>query len=411
MQRMLALLLQILRWFLSFCENLWRKLTGNDQVIVLDTGRRIRVGKQIAEGGFSWIFEAQDVEVDGSYFGSNIRGKHSQKQRYALKRIYLADQEMVQACLKEIGIHRSVRHPNVMPLLGMSLVHDESVCYILFPLIPHSLRKEVNQRILESKQPLTLRSPWFSELDVLRLFLGIVDGVHALHEANYSHRDVKLENVLLKLESPPQQQVPTNISNINIHRYTPILTDFGSAGLKVEPVPTRRRILEIVENASQHTTMPYRPPELFDGGVRAGENESIDFTKVDVWSLGCTLFGMLYGASPFECEFRTQHKNDCPITIVECTQLRILGDIPTPPAHSIAAKWYSAEIRTLVNDMLHKDRHQRSTLQSIMSETEELIRKLGGTVRIAQEEQRRYKHNDLLSDDLDVRLISNHNFV
>lgn len=41
--------------------------------------------------------------------------------------------------------------------------------------------------------------------------------------------------------------------------------------------------------------MPYRAPELFD--VKTGS--TID-TKVDIWSLGCTLYACLVGKSPFE---------------------------------------------------------------------------------------------------------------
>ena len=41
--------------------------------------------------------------------------------------------------------------------------------------------------------------------------------------------------------------------------------------------------------------MPYRAPELFD--VKTG---SVIDTKVDIWSLGCTLYACLVGKSPFE---------------------------------------------------------------------------------------------------------------
>lgn len=41
--------------------------------------------------------------------------------------------------------------------------------------------------------------------------------------------------------------------------------------------------------------MPYRAPELFD--VKTG---TVVDTKVDIWSMGCTLYACLVGKSPFE---------------------------------------------------------------------------------------------------------------
>ena len=41
--------------------------------------------------------------------------------------------------------------------------------------------------------------------------------------------------------------------------------------------------------------MPYRAPELFD----VKTDSAID-TKVDIWSMGCTLYSCLVGRSPFE---------------------------------------------------------------------------------------------------------------
>ena len=67
---------------------------------------------------------------------------------------------------------------------------------------------------------------------------------------------------------------------------------------------TRSILLSIVDEASVNSTVSYRAPELFDGGARHGDNEPDIDGKMDVWSLGCLLFGMMYGVSPFECEFR-----------------------------------------------------------------------------------------------------------
>lgn len=75
----------------------------------------------------------------------------------------------------------------------------------------------------------------------------------------------------------------------------PILMDLGSVAPSPIPVTSQSVALQIQETAAEHSTMPYRAPELFD--VQTG---AVIDTKVDIWSLGCTLFACLVGKSPFE---------------------------------------------------------------------------------------------------------------
>ena len=72
-----------------------------------------------------------------------------------------------------------------------------------------------------------------------------------------------------------------------------------------ELILTRTDALELTERAARHTTMPYRAPELFEGGIgmRPGPNVTLDHGKCDSWSLGCVLFAVMYGTSPFEMDF------------------------------------------------------------------------------------------------------------
>lgn len=76
---------------------------------------------------------------------------------------------------------------------------------------------------------------------------------------------------------------------------TPILMDLGSLAPSPTPITSRSQALAVQDQAAEHSTMPYRAPELFD--VKTGS--TID-TKVDIWSLGCTLYACLVGKSPFE---------------------------------------------------------------------------------------------------------------
>jgi serine/threonine kinase 16 len=75
----------------------------------------------------------------------------------------------------------------------------------------------------------------------------------------------------------------------------PILMDLGSLAPSPTPITSRSLALAVQDQAAEHSTMPYRAPELFD--VKTG---SVIDTKVDIWSLGCTLFACLVGKSPFE---------------------------------------------------------------------------------------------------------------
>lgn len=75
----------------------------------------------------------------------------------------------------------------------------------------------------------------------------------------------------------------------------PILMDLGSVAPSPIPVTSQSLALQIQDQAAEHSTMPYRAPELFD--VRTG---SVIDTKTDIWSLGCTLYACLVGKSPFE---------------------------------------------------------------------------------------------------------------
>lgn len=366
---------RLLRWLWNFLQTWFWKRTGT--AITLDTGKRVVVGKQIAEGGFSYVFEAFDDDASSS-----------SGRKYALKRIHCPDPDLLQDFRREAQVHRAVQHPNLMPLLGFAV--QQSNCYMLFPYCEQSLRDAVSRRnpLLANKGSSTnytgVAAPW-PETVALNLFWKICAGVQALHEHDYSHRDIKLENVLLLGGQP-------------------ILMDFGSAGPIQQPVTTRRHCLEIVEQAALHTTLPYRPPELFEGGIRSANDQVLDYRAVDVWSLGCTLHAILYGASPFECEFTSRGG----LKIVECTHLSVLGNLPKPQPP--VSSWYSKDIGIqLIEPMLTQDRFQRLTLPDVMAKVEEIIRKQGGRLdssRVGSAEQRRPFQDDDDDENDGISLMS-----
>lgn len=76
---------------------------------------------------------------------------------------------------------------------------------------------------------------------------------------------------------------------------TPVLMDFGSIAQSPIQVTSRSAAIQIQDEAAEHSTLPYRAPELFD--IDTG---SVIDTSTDIWSLGCLLFALIHHHSPFE---------------------------------------------------------------------------------------------------------------
>ena len=305
-------------------------------------------------------------------------------KRLAMKRIICSCEETVQRCRDEISVHRrcvrqtslilillvfvsfksfySCDHPTLLPLVAHKFDKTASttVCYMLSPLISSSLRNEVNVRLnLLNELPTNRLLNPFTERQVLEIFSGIVSGVQCLHDSGLAHRDIKLENVLFETESS-----------------RPILMDFGSACPITLPIKSRKSLLSLIDQASEHSTISYRAPELFEGHVRYGPEESDIDGRTDVWSLGCLLFGIMYGYSPFECEIRGDR-----IKVVDCSYLRVLGSIPKPSRHSVLYERYSESLNELVTWILNEDRSLRPTLSEVSKKTDELMAACGAENR------------------------------
>ncbi|XP_041872911.1 dual specificity protein kinase TTK isoform X1 [Corvus kubaryi] len=214
-------------------------------------GRVYTVLKQIGSGGSSKVFQVLN----------------DKKQLYAVKYVNLeeADQQTVQSYKNEIAhLSKLQQHSDkIIRLYGYEIT-DQHIYMVM-----ECGNIDLNSWLKKKKKmdPLERKSYW----------KNMLEAVHTIHEYGIIHSDLKPANFLI---------VDGMLK----------LIDFGIAN-QMQPDVT-----SIIKD-SQAGTMNYMPPEAIEDRSSYGENgkpRSKISPKSDVWSLGCILYCMTYGRTPFQ---------------------------------------------------------------------------------------------------------------
>ncbi|KAB2038071.1 hypothetical protein E1A91_D03G114200v1 [Gossypium mustelinum] len=252
---------------------------------------RFKIVRQLGEGGFAYVYLVKEVVSDSSSaLASGLAKKvkdpsHlSDDRTYAIKKVLIQNNEQLDLVREEIRVSSLFSHPNLLPLLDHSIISVKPTqegswnheAYLLFPV-------HLDGTLLDNSKAMTSRKEFFSASDVLQIFRQLCAGLKHMHNLGppYAHNDVKPGNVLL---SHRKGKCPLAI-----------LMDFGSARPARKQIRSRSEALQLQEWASEHCSAPFRAPELWDCPSDADIDE-----RTDIWSLGCTLFAIMYGVSPFE---------------------------------------------------------------------------------------------------------------
>ncbi|ROW16213.1 hypothetical protein VPNG_01939 [Cytospora leucostoma] len=279
--------------------------------------RNFKILRLLGEGGFSYVYLVQDT---------------STSELFALKKIRCPfGAESVAQAMKEVEAYKLFLHtPGIIHSIDYAIASERGggemskTVYVLLPYYRRgNLQDLINANLVNHTK--------FPEKRLMQLFLGVCRALREMHRmemrTNGVDENVKASNNRKKKagkqrsgadeDDEAEQQRPLMHGNEGVpegdiksyaHRDIkpgnimiddtgsgPILMDLGSIAVSPLPITSRSLAIATQDTAAEHSTMPYRAPELFD--VKTG---AVIDTKVDIWSLGCTLYACLVGKSPFE---------------------------------------------------------------------------------------------------------------
>ena len=242
-------------------------------------------------------------EIGKGKFATVFLGIHEETgQKVSIKQLKKSELNTDNLLIKEINIQKKLFHPYLTQMYCVIEKSDD-----IYIISEYCSKGDIIKNLLEKGT--------FDESFSCKIFQQIISSLEYLHKNNICHRDIKPENILLteKLDAK--------------------LTDFGLS---------RHFKKNELLNSSCGSPI-YAAPEMLEG-------KSYDGTKIDIWSLGISLYTMVCGELPFVVD----DENDIYILMDKI----IKGNYNIP-------EFLSDECKDLIKNMLVTDPDKRITLEQI----------------------------------------------
>ncbi|KAI8361791.1 kinase-like domain-containing protein [Choanephora cucurbitarum] len=233
-------------------DTYWSQLSTSmvDKII----GDEFQLLESLGHGAYGCLFLGQSTQ-DNSYVAVKILPKSG------------LDLQQLQLQQLEIDIQSSLQHPNLLAL--HRVIQDNEFIYMVMELCDQG---DLFDFVIRDQDINPIRE----EHVVKKLFSQILDGVESMHATGVYHRDIKLENVLLKCEDEEDED-----------ELTCKVADFGLA--------TRERYsMEFGCGSTSYLA----PEHFFDEDKQ--ELVPYDAAASDTWSLGILLLALMFGRNPWQ---------------------------------------------------------------------------------------------------------------
>jgi predicted Ser/Thr protein kinase len=216
-------------------------------------GGRYKLVAQLGMGAMGQVFLAENMTTN-----VDVAVK-------LLKADLIANKEFRQRFQKEAEAVGSISHQNVARFLDL-IIGDPTF------LVMEYVRGHTLQQVIEQAERLPYER-------AVRIAIRLCWGLEAAHARGIVHRDLKPANIILASDPEVGEQ--------------PKIIDFGLAKLAAATDAT-----QLTRTGQIVGTPAYMAPEQIEG-------KPID-VRADVYSLGCVLYAMITGRSPFAAEDEVQ---------------------------------------------------------------------------------------------------------
>jgi serine/threonine kinase 16 len=304
----------------------------------------VTVVKDLAEGGFGMVYLVENSSRSG--------------QQFALKQLLCQSREQIAEAHSELDTLRRFQGRsggNIIELLEFTAAGGGNAgaggggagmkqVLMLFPIYPLGTLWD---SIADGTQAHVNAWP-FPEHVALFIVMCAAEALLVLHKEGLAHRDVKPHNFLLE---------PLPGKN-GISPVRPVLMDLGSVTAARIQVRSKREALNLEEEAACKTSAAYRSPELTSPPFPPFQIDE----RVDTWGLGCTMYCIAFGRSPFE----TAKEGVLRLAILN-------GRYSTPAGNRNKDCTYSDDYMELIERMLKVDIAERPYVEEVIRTCQGLL--------------------------------------
>ena len=268
----------------------------------------ISIGNKLSD------FEDNYISLGEGNYGIVVKAKSKlDNLYYAIKRIYKENLNR-KHFIRETEILKNLNHENIINFYGF--FEEQDSFFLVFEYAQNGSLKDYIKKY-RSNFPSNQEIIPFKEDFVIKVFKDILNGLKYLHSNNILHRDIKPDNILLD------------------ENMTAKITDFGISAIYLNNNNNikinKANILVMNNTIIGHKD--YIPPEMIEGN-------KYDF-KVDIFSLGLTLFNLMSFNLPFNSIIKNKDEIE-----------RNLNE-------NIINQLYSLQLRNLVLMMINENPNKR----------------------------------------------------